>query len=347
MVEKDSNYKNDVFVPTVAEFPDDVLTSWEIQKPLAQAGYRPGLMLFVRSAEEGKPRVADPDNVGRQYENLHKFGQVYGNAPIITMLPNMPIGDIDFLHNSSFARDHVLSGIEFAKGLPLGGRRILTFHLNSLGPVREFKSKDRESWYGEFQSRVQSFLEEIAAAAVASNVDVLVETLCTPEFGDMEAGEGQAYNGAPDLRSLRSPFYIFTGNGIQERIRGAGLGICLDLCHNRTIYHAAEDGEEDVLFYKDIRRVREEELTLLDDVYALNSQTDLVHLNDGAGRYTCEGGVFEEGVRLGGGDITALPKIIGHLNSHRIPFVLEINEEDFKGRPNTRASIEYLLNLSE
>src|SRR3989344_7238045 len=117
--------KNQAFIPTVAEFPDDVSMSWEVQRSLVDAGYRPGFMIVMRKGTEGKPRVMDAENVKRQYDNLAKYASQYGDADVVTMLSNMPVGDIDFLNNGAFAQEHVEAGIQFARNLPIGGRKVL------------------------------------------------------------------------------------------------------------------------------------------------------------------------------------------------------------------------------
>jgi len=354
------NYVNDVFIPTVAEFPDDIATSWEIQKPLEDAGYRPGFMLFIRKTKpEDKPRVFDHENVKKQYGNLEKYAEQYGNAPVVTMLSNLPIQHIDFLHNSSEARDHVYQGIEFAKALPIGGRKMLTFHLNTLVTPEEFKSKSQEEWYALFDEVIRPKLKRLCLDTKEKNVETLVETVPVPEFGDIKPEDNLTYRGV-HFRDLRNPFYLIGNNGAWNEVKRAGLGICLDVYHNRTIYIEGHCKNEEVLFQKDREQLHmilqpvDYEMTidkdmisrtLLADVMELNPRTDLVHLNDGAGRYNPQGEVFLEGVALGERDIDDLKYMINDVNRRKIPFVIEVNETDFKERPNTKKSIEYLLSL--
>ncbi len=335
---------NQVFVPTVAEFPRDIETSWELQKPLADIGYRPGLMLVVRGADAGKPRVFDKENVKKQYDNLAKHAEKYGNADIVTMLPNMPVGDIDFLHNGEFAKDHVLAGIEFARGLPIGGRRLLTFHTNNFVSAEEFVSQDIKYWIDQMQDEFTPRLKQIRDAGKTSGVKVLVETYPMPVFGDYAPGDGAVYRGV-HLRDLREVSYIMSRNtGEDIVLREAELGICLDVCHARTVYQAVYNKMGGLMFDNDIRYTRRTCGTLMNE---FRDQQQLVHLNDGLGRYTSDGGIFKEGVALGQGDIGEMPKIVEYLNNHLAPFVLEINETDFDDRPNTRESINYLLRLAK
>ena len=74
------------------------------------------------------------------------------------------------------------------------------------------------------------------------------------------------------------------------------------------------------------------------------SLTRLFHFNDGVGLYTPDGGTFREGVVPGKGEIKELEQILQEINFRKIPFVIEVDEQgDFKNRPGTRASIDYLL----
>ena len=143
------------------------------------------------------------------------------------------------------------------------------------------------------------------------------------------------------MNELRSPFYLTHILGFNE-IRSCGLGICLDLCHNRTIYNGALSGDkENLLHTSDKANLKGKSLS--DDIKDFN-RTDIVHLNDGTGYYDSEGKVFYEGIALGEGDIKNLPEIINHLNLNKIAFVIEVNEKEFEFRANTRRSIDYLLN---
>ena len=170
----------------------------------------------------------------------------------------------------------------------------------------------------------------------------MVETDPVPCYGDIDFADFRRYRNRK-LNELRSPLYLTGFWGFQQ-IRETGLGICLDICHNRTIYRTANSQEySGVLHPEDLDILRI--LTLLEDVKSLES-TDLVHLNDGSGIYSKKDkNVFKEGITLGEGDIFELDKILEYIDYNQIPWVLEINEEDFNKRPNTRKSIEYILKV--
>ena len=328
---------NQVFVPTVAKFKDDIKTSLKIQDPLVAVGYKGGLMLVIQKGFLGGTEDAE-----KQYANLREVFDAdnYGDSPIVTMLSNMPIDQIDFLHNSEFAVEHVRRGIDFAHGLPIGKRKILTFHLNTLVTGSEFRSKDEIAWRDSFHKEITPCLEKISRYALHKGVEVKIETVPVPEFGDISSSDTREYR-TVKLSELMNPFYLTSYWGF-EQVRDAGLGICLDLCHNRAIYEVAKKGDLELVLHPSDRTALSFR-TLYEDVVDIGTE-DLVHLNDGDGIYSnVRNKVFREGVQLGQGDITCLRAIINHLDSRKIPYVLEINETDFVNRPNTKGSIEYLL----
>ena len=316
------------------------------------------LMLVIKKGIYG---VSNNEVVDKQYSNLEKqVGAQYGNASIITMLSNLPLEEIDFLHNRDYALDHFKKGVDFARRLPVGNRRVLTFHLNSLVSPEEFKGKMQEQWYEEFEkSGMGRSLGNANEYAKDHGVEILIESVPLPEFGDVEENDERTYRNVK-FRDLRNPFYMYHDSYIWNEVKRLGLGICLDLCHNRTLLWEAFDKSSEVLFKVDSDNIseriehsvqgissREGYKELSYDVLSLNPRTDLVHLNDGAGKYTPKGGVFLEGVALGDGDIIEKREIINIINKRRIPFVFEINETDFANRPNTKKSIEYVLQAKQ
>jgi len=329
--------KNQVFVPTVAKFPNDILGSWRIQEPFVQASYQRGLMLVELGGIK-----AVTDEAGIQIKNLETLKDEYGDTPIVTMLSNTPFEEMDWLHNAALAANHVRCGIHFAAVIPIGGRKIVTFHLNSLVTEETFLSKSAEDWRELFDFRIAPMLKDVAQYAASNGVELKVETVPVPEYGDWTQENDLSYLGKK-VRHLRNPFYLTTYWGFQQ-LRRLGLGICLDLCHNRTIYRAAGQLESHgIIFDDDKYMLSSPSHDLMTDVLGL-LPTDLVHLNDGLGDFTQQGDVFKEGVPLGQGDIEDLREIINHLNHRKIPFVIEVDEGgDFKNRPGTKASIEYLL----
>lgn len=334
---------NQVFIPTVPKFGrKDVDGSWEIQQPLAKAGYSLGLMVFTHG---GIKTVSDRELIDKQYGNLAHLTESYGNSPIITMLSNIPIRQMDWYHETETAREHVTKGIEFAKGLPVGGRRIVTFHTNTLMSREEFESE--KNWRKLFEERVSPELRKIGDYARENKVDVLVETCPVPEFGDIDPtnpkNKDDIYRDVI-FAELRNPFYLTSSGLIAfEDVRKVGLGICVDVCHNFITYQTANDGDpERFLHSGDVSVLAKK--GVFDDVKSLNPQKDLVHLADVKGRYSkLNGTVFYEGLVLGEGENTQLPEIFRYIRIQNIPFVLETKDKDFAVREETKKSIEWIL----
>lgn len=306
---------NQILIPTVAKFPKDIEKSWALAKSIV--GYHSGLMLLIQNGMQG---VFGGD-AEVQKQNLQSFAEEYGDNLIVVMLSNIPIWDVDFFHNTDGALAHVKGGVDFAKSLGVGGKKVVTFHLNTLLNPGEFL-KTSLNFKKIFDERIAPVLLEVSEYASKNGVELNVETVPNPEFGDLAVTDEREYLGTK-LRDLRNPYLISWDASIVSfhKLRELGLGICLDMCHSQMLG-----------------------VDLLEEVKNL-LPTDLVHLNDGSGEFTEEGGCFKEGVTLGEGDISNLSEIIKELNKKNIPMVLEINETDFVNRPNTKTSIEFLLKI--
>ena len=327
--------RNQTYLPVAPRFKENIEGILEIQKLLIEGDYSPGLMLVILGGIKG---VTEEKEL--LYRNLSDFKDRLKGYPIITMLSCIPCEELDLLNQQDMAVDHVRKGIIFARELPVGENKLLTFHLGSLVSKEEFISKTQREWRTIFFDRIMPALREVSKYAKDNGVEVKVETIPTPYFGDIPSSDERTYRDVK-LNELRDPFYLTHFLGFDE-IRESGLGICLDLCHNRTIYVTAKKGETEGVMYRedvDVFKTR----SLMDDVTALES-SDLVHLTDGDGIFSeIERTIFREGVTLGKGDIRDLREMINHFDNSRIPYVLEIDEEDYVHRPNTRASIEFLL----
>ena len=328
--------RNQIFIPANAEQEDDLFTSWSIQESLVNSGYSPGLMLVLYGGLLG---VTEHRSV--QYDNLKKLENIYGNLPIVVMLSSIPIEEIDFLNNTERAVKYAKAAIDFARNLPIGGRRIITFHLHALAKEIDFLAKSKQEWIEIFRKVIHPSLLEICAYSNQNGVEVKIETVPVPEWGDIPHSDKRTYRGAP-LNTLRDPFYL-TGLWGFDLIRETGLGICLDICHNQTIYVTARHGESvGILHSIEVNLLKNR--TIIDDINSLN-KNDLVHLNDGAGMFSEKNGtVFKEGITLGEGEIKELNYAIELLDQRQIPYVLEVYDGgDYINRPNTKRSIQYLL----
>jgi len=323
-------------IPTVPKRRNDVERSWEIISMLKANGHTAGFhLLSLEGIADISPHVKEG------YENLQRYERDYGDTPIVVMLANLPIGDIDFLNNRDVAVEHVECGVRFAAGLPIGGQRLVSFHLNTLVSEEEYVACSADEWRTNiFTEVIRPALMRCAAFSRRYGIQLVIESTPTPEFGDLS--DERNYRGV-QLRNLRNPFYLTEIWGFQE-IRESGIGIALDLCHSRIIYKQVQQGIADgIIFSQDIPKLIDR--TLFNDVVALNPETDMVHINDGDGLFTREGDSFREGIAFGDGDIKELAVILRHLNVHNFLQTIEVNETDFAIRPNTLKSIEYLRTL--
>jgi len=331
-----------ILIPTVADYTGDINKSVSFGPELKEAGYDSGLMLVTRGGRTG---VTLDTGVTLQYQNLDHGARNYTNSPIVVMLSNIPIEEMDFHANPDYAAEHVMRGIDFARGLPIGGSRYVTFHLNSLVTKDMFTERNGVEWRNIFNNRIRHYLERIARYSKNRGIYTLVETVPVPEFGDVPLSEDFTYN-EEHISTFRNPFYLTSSWGFEE-IYNTGLGICLDVCHTRTIYEAIRRGiTTGILFEEDLDDLSDG--SLIHDVSDL-SESDLIHLNDGLGVYSEGESVFVEGVALGQGDVDVLPEVVNRAKDENITMVLEINEKrkDFDTRPNTQTSIDYLKEMSD
>ena len=325
---------NQIYIPTVPFSESQNQIAIELQAELIARGYSPGLMLVILGGMKGL------DQKEKDYAGLKKFQSIIKDWPLVTMLSCTPMKELDLLHETNFGIAHIKEGIDYAADLLFGREKLVTFHLGSLVRKDEFRSRTKENWENQFHRIIRPSLKEIAKYGQEQGVAIKVETTPVPEFGDISDADERIYRGVK-FNQLRNPFYSTNHWGF-EQIRDTGLGLCLDLCHNRTIYETAKSGEYGGIIFPEDSEVFAGS-TLFDDVTAL-SPSDLVHLNDGRGIYSdSKKTVFEEGVPLGEGDIDSLGQMIDSLDQRDIAYVLEINETDFVKRPNTQKSIDYLL----
>ncbi len=326
-------FKNILFIPVYARSLDDIALSKELAESAEQAGYDPGFMLVIKDGP------ADfRANQAEQYAHLAPLADWYGDKPIITMMANFPLEQTDFLHSTTTAENYVKAGVDFAKGLPIGKRRIVTFHLLAVMSEAEYHSADNEAWLGQFGAVIVPSLKRLADYAQTNGVELKIETEPAPVFGDVAPADERVYRGTK-LRELLTPFIQTNLWGFTE-IRQTGVGICLDICHARTIYEIAKQNDLDAILPAS-QRTALKGRNLMDDVQALTS-TDLIHINDGSGMYSRSGQSFHEGLPLGEGEIKELGIIIDQANKAGIPMVLEVWDQDFAKRDETKRSIAYL-----
>jgi len=330
-------FKNKIFVPTFAKSETDIQTSLAISEEIAKIGYQACLMLVIKNGLDG----LIGRNKEEQYKNLKTLVPEYTEKPIIVMLSNFPLEEIDFLKNCDAAVAHIKAGIDFASEMPVGGRRIVTFHINTWIAQKKFHATPEHEWFNRFNKAIMPSLRKISEYSKSKNIEIKIETDPVPVFGDIGNDDIRRYKGVR-LNELRSPFLWTHGWGF-EIIRETGLGVCLDFSHNRTIYQTIQRGDPDkilpIFFLNKLK-----DSSLIDDLNNLQT-SDIVHLNDGLGLYSKNRTTFEEGVALGEGDIENLDDKIRHLNKMKIPFVIEVRDNNFNDRVETKRSIAYLSKL--
>lgn len=330
--------KNQIFIPTFAKSITDIKASLSILEEIIAIGYEPCLMLVIKNGLKG---LIENDKK-EQYKNLKTLVVQYTKKPVIVMLSNFPLEEIDFLENSDKTIKHIKAGIDFASELPIGGRKIVTFHINTWISQEEFHATQEKEWLSRFDKAIMPSLLKISEYSRSKNVEVKIETDPVPVFGDIGNDDPSKYRGVR-LNELRNPFLLTHGWGF-EKLRQAGLGICLDFCHNRTIYKTIQQGDPDkVLLPFFLKKLKDG--SLLDDLNDLRA-SDIAHLNDGLGLYSKSGSTFKEGVALGEGDIENLDDKIIYLNKIKIPFAIEVWDSDFTNRLETKRSITYLSRLN-
>jgi hypothetical protein len=327
--------KNQIFVPASAKSLNELESALEMQKPLREKGYVPGFELVFPG---GLPDLYGLE-AAVQKENLNKIKGRYGSAQIVLHMSNLPIENLNFF-NPEKAAYHIMQGISFAERLPIEGIRTVNFHLNTLVPEEDFLARTKKSWEREFDKKILPELKRLSDYAKAAYVELTVETVPVPEFGDISDKDPRTYMGVK-LNELRNPYYLT--KAIVARLKGIDIGICVDLSHSMTLYEAPFSKLDSLLFEEDKKEFLDG--SLLEEVRSLNYlDGDPCHLCDGDGLYSKKPkSLHREGLPLGRGEITEMKQIIGVLNKNEIPFVLEMTEKDYVNRPNTKASVDYIL----
>ena len=330
-----------IYVPTVAKFKDDLEGSYTFCEELKDKGYDAGLMLLIFGGRKG----LEGEDKEKNYNNFKELTDRVGELPVIVMASNMPLEDLDFYHKPSDSVAHIKAAVDFTRDLPNAKDRVLSFHLNTLLNADEWDqagktSEEKYSFFTQkFNEVVWPALKEVADYAKQQNIELKVETTPAPEFGDCD----------DEKNKLGNPYPLFSGRGFEE-VRNCGLGIVLDLCHTFTFYRCvpllSELGNK---FYDTYKGVAPEDIAkiqgqnLMQDLNALN-KGDIIHLNDSKDLFMPKNNLFhKEGVALGEGEINNLPELIKKAIEKDLRIVFEVNETDFKNRPNLRKSLDYFM----
>ena len=293
------------FLPINAMSLQNIEETIGFLEPLENRGLKTGLMFLILGGQ--KSLVGELKDI--QYKNFETATRKIGPVSAIVMVSCLPLSDLDFYHFPQKSADHIKNAVDFADGIPNRAENpIVTFHLNTLLKPEEFsKSADYEKTFDE---KIMPILRDLAAYGRAKNINLKIETTPVPEFGDLSD---------PELNTLINPFPMYSK--YFAKIRSAGLGIVLDICHT-------------FILLKELSLPQ----TLLDEINQLEPG-DLIHLAD------CRG--HEEGVALGEGEINELHTIIKKIVAGKLGTVFEINDQSYTdgARPNLEKSINYFLQL--
>ena len=107
----------EIYVPSVARFPDDLKTRYDLMEPAREKGYKTGLMLVLR------PNDFSEEQIKKQLGNLDPYIKLASQErpAIFAMHPNMPLEGkerLNLLDNPNFSREFVEKGIELVARLP-------------------------------------------------------------------------------------------------------------------------------------------------------------------------------------------------------------------------------------
>lgn len=331
-----------IYLPATAESWNDLEKTFELLR-LFQDKYETGVMLLIRGGKNGL--------IGRakelQFKNFSKLIKKAGKLPVIVMVSNFPLSDLDFYHLPEQSVHYIKSAIDFASELPgKKGDAVITFHLNTLLTPKEWNSfgsnstQKYKAFQNSFKKKIIPNLKKVADYAASKKVELKAETAPVPEFGDI---------GNAELNTLGNPYPIYSGRGFAE-LRKLGLGIVLDLSHTSTLYRAVSSSEKKDekfhelykgLFPADIKKIKGKDLR--QEIRSLR-KGDVVHLNDSAGLFNPDHNQFhKEGVALGEGEIEDMPDLLRALVALDVRIVFEINESDYKRRRNLKSSIDYFF----
>jgi len=332
-----------IFIPTNANSPVDLMMSFNLLQLFKEKNIATGLMLLIANGKKGLWGKAK----NQQYKNFQEITNAKGKLPVIVMVSNLPLTELDFYHLPELSIEHIKLAIDFVTDLPGRiGNPAISFHLNTLIPETEWqKSGDTpeeklEYWQQQFAEKVWPAIQTVSNYAKQKKIELKIETTPTPEFGDKLS---------VNLNTLGNPYPLYSGRGFKE-VRTTGAGIALDLCHTFTLYKAASrihaQGKELFKIYKglfpaDLKKIVNK--NLMQEIEALK-KNDIVHLNDSRNLFDPNNNTLhEEGVPLGEGEIKNLPDIIKKILNKNLRLVFEVHEDNYNQRKNLQKSINYFL----
>ena len=374
-------YQAQIFVPSVARFPDDLRTRHEILQPARDQGFKTGLMVVLLRPEDlgiadelGLDDQVLKDRRQKQLDNL----DVFGNLPeeerpgITVMHPWRPLlGEkrLNFLTNPAWSEDYVADAIDFAAEIPDGLTpeygRYLSFHTNTMvtPDVWDEWMKDPDYLLEAFED-VQRRIGELSFYGKRKSVNIGVETIPIPAFGDWAKNEKSRIPDTPYYFADLVEAYPLLPQHIERHlIRKEGAHITHDFSHTFIGMRAVQEVKRlGTLAALNAYKIYEADLFFADDVGKFDEvilegikDGDMVHANNAKGIYrfpqfhgTKRELPYKDSASLSRGDIPRrqLRRLIKGSLQRQVHFVIEVNEPDGKmlEAPNTKEFLDFVLN---
>lgn len=349
------NRSAEVYLPAVAEFPEDLRNRYNLLKPVRLKEYKTGLVLVIRPQGLGKEAIQ------KQLDNL----DIYVKKPeperplVIAMHPNMPLtgpNRLNLLTNGAFTQEQIEhTVIDLVAKIPdeitPTDGRVISFHLNTLISPKEWKP-DQDYWNQQFEG-VLKRVRDISEFSKRQSVNIAVETLPIPEFGDVADKEKKfTDDGHTYWSRLGNPWPLLFWRDEISHIRSAGSRMAIDFCHSfiamktlaRVEIGDVEERNRLMVHDFDIKFAQNNN-NFSEQVINNTKPGDIWHVNDGhlgEGSRTADTPDFFEGITLFEGDIPTkdLKTLVNEGLKKPIKYVIEVNETDFQNSPNTRNSLE-------
>ena len=366
----------EIYVPSVAKFPEDLEARNKILDPVRRENLSAGLMLILTKSEDVEGKVAQ-----KQLDNLEPFVKLgYGDRPVVFFMhPWKPLtgttdNPLNFLTNGDWSREYVEKTIDLVAKVPdeltPETGRAMTFHLSAYVTPDQWKP-DPNFWEERF-SGVMRHIKEVVEYGRRNNVKVHIETVPVPPWGDWAVAEESKIPGTLYYyRDFGTPWpLVFHWRDEIKKLRELGAFLTVDWCHTSIALLAVRDAkkliEKDnrikdlvlstyMIFESDLGKAREDNLS--NDIDQLMMEGDVIHANQSTG--VCkiasihgEDAAYGDSASLiADGNIKRdeLTKLIKKaLGLPGVKFVVEVNEP--KGQmleaPNTKASLAEVLRIA-
>ncbi len=380
---ENTEYKAQIFVPSVARFPDDLRTRHELLQPAREQGFKTGLMVVLLRPEDlgiddelGLDSQSLRDRRQSQLDNLDVFVNLSADErPGITVMhPWRPLlGEkrLNFLTNPAWSEDYVADAIDFAAQIPdeltpVYGR-YLSFHTNTMitPDVWDAWVKEPDYFLEAFED-VQRMIGKLSFYGKRKSVSIGVETIPIPAFGDWEKNEKSRIPESPYyFADLVEVYPLLPHHKERALIRQVGASITHDFSHTFIGMKAVQEVRRLVTLgmidAMDAYKIYEGDLAHADDVDHFDEIIlsgieggDMVQANNARGIYrfpkfhgTRKELPYKDSAPFSRGDIPRrqLRKLIRGSLQKPVHFVLELNEPDGKmiEAPNTKEFLNFVL----